>query len=148
MGLLDILKGPVTGLVSAVGGVIDKLTTTQEEKLAAKAELLRMTQQFQLEMERLNTDWAKAQRDVIVAEASGHSWLQRNWRPMVMLAFVFLIGVVVWTGGYINGRELDRAFVLEILSIIKIGLGGYVIGRSVEKTAPAVAEIFKKNNKK
>lgn len=144
MGLLDILKGPITGIINAVGGLIDKVSTTEEEKLTKKAELATIAAALEVKLGEFDTKWAEAQRDVIVAEANGHSWLQRNWRPLLMLFFAFLIGLVVFTGGYVNGRQLDHSFIMEILSIVKIGLGGYVIGRSAEKVAPHVAAVFKK----
>jgi hypothetical protein len=148
MKLLDILGGPVKALVSAVGGIVDDVTTTDEERLLAKTKLLEIEQAFQVKVLEAEAQWVTAQRDIIVAEAAGHSWLQRNWRPIVMLTMVFFIGFVLFTGGYVNEREIDKEFVLAILDIIKLGLGGYVIGRSAEKIVPQVATIFKNSNKK
>jgi hypothetical protein len=65
-----------------------------------------------------------------------------------MLFFALLIGTIVWTGGYVNGRQLDSAFIMKILDIVEVGLGGYVIGRSAEKVVPAVAKIFKDSKDK
>lgn len=142
--LLSLLSGPMKGLVDSLGGVIDKFVTTDKEKAAAQLALVTATKEFELKMAEVDKEWAAMQRDVIVAEANGHSWLQRNWRPITMLSMVFLIGYIIFTGGYVNGRELEPSFVTEILEIIKIGLGGYVIGRSLEKIAPSVASIVKK----
>jgi hypothetical protein len=61
-----------------------------------------------------------------------------------MLFFCTLIGTVVWTGGFVNGHQLDPNFVAEMMSIIKLGLGGYVVGRSAEKIAPSVVKMFQK----
>ena len=138
MGLLDILKGPVAGLFNGVIGIIDRIKGgSPEEKNAAILALTQLQTEFESKI-------AVAQRDIIVAEAQGASWLQRNWRPIIMMFFALIIGTVVWTGGFVNGHELNHDFLMEILSIIKIGLGGYVIGRSAEKIAPQVATIFKK----
>ena len=146
--LLNLIGGPIKGLIDSVGGVLDKLTTTDKEKLEAKQKLLEIERDFQVTMATLDAEWAKAQRDVIVAEATGHSWLQRNWRPLLMLFFAFIIGTVVWTGGYINGRQVDHDFVMEVLNIVKLGIGGYVVGRSAEKVLPNVTQIFASNGKK
>lgn len=144
-GLLSFISSPLKGLLDGVSGLINSIKGgSPEEKLAAQVQLSALQTEFQEKLIEANLAFAQAQRDVIVAEASGHSWLQRNWRPMTMLAMVFLIGVIVWTGGYVNGRQLDHEFVMEILSIIKVGLGGYVVGRSAEKIAPQIATIFKK----
>ena len=144
-GFLSFITGPVKGLFDGVSGLINTIKGgSPEEKLAAQTQLMEIQTAFQTKLLEADLQFAQAQRDVIVAEANGHSWLQRNWRPVTMLAMVFLIGVIVWTGGYVNGRQLDHDFVMEILSIIKVGLGGYVIGRSAEKIAPQIATIFKK----
>jgi hypothetical protein len=149
VGLLDILKGPVKGLFDGVVGVINTIKGgSAEEKNAATLALAQIHTEFQSKLVEADLEIAKAQRDVIVAEAQGASWLQRNWRPMMMLFFAVLIGTVTWTGGYINGRELDPNFVMEILSIVKIGLGGYVVGRTVEKVAPSIASAITGNNNK
>lgn len=83
----------------------------------------------------------EAAAQVIQAEAAGESWLQRNWRPLTMMVFVSLI-VAKWTGYTAPG--VSEALELRLLGLIEIGLGGYVIGRSVEKVAPIVASALKK----
>jgi hypothetical protein len=80
-----------------------------------------------------------AATEVIKAEAEGESWLQRNWRPLTMMVFVTLI-VAKWTGYTAPG--VSEALELRLLGLIEIGLGGYVIGRSVEKVAPVVAQAL------
>ena len=82
-----------------------------------------------------------AAADVIRTEAQGESWLQRNWRPLTMMVFVGLI-VGKWLGYTAPG--VSEALELRILGLIEIGLGGYVIGRSVEKVAPVIAGTLKK----
>jgi hypothetical protein len=145
MGILNAIIGPIKGLVDGAIGIINSIKGgSPEEKFAAQQAILQLQTEFQEKLLEADLAFANAQRDTIVAEANGHSWLQRNWRPISMLVFVFFIGVIIFTGGYVNGRELDKDFVLEILSIIKVGLGGYVVGRSAEKIVPQVAQIFKK----
>ena len=82
-----------------------------------------------------------AAADVIMTEAEGESWLQRNWRPLTMMVFVGLI-VGKWLGYTAPG--VSEALELRLLGLIEIGLGGYVIGRSVEKVAPVIAGALKK----
>ncbi len=72
----------------------------------------------------------------ITAEVQGESWLQRSWRPLVMLWFAGLVGAH-WLG--LTPDTLDPGTVEGLLDIVQLGLGGYVIGRSVEKTAKTVA---------
>ena len=69
---------------------------------------------------------------IIVAEANSESWIARSWRPITMLTFVALI-VAHWFGFTVPGlSESER---LATMELVKIGLGGYVVGRSAEKVA-------------
>lgn len=109
----------------------------------AEDELRRMEIQARLN-EALIANQAQieaAAAQVIRAEAEGESWLQRNWRPLTMMVFVALI-VGKWTGYTAPG--VSEALELRLLGLIEIGLGGYVIGRSVEKVAPVIASALKK----
>ena len=82
-----------------------------------------------LERERL-----AAQAGLVAAEAGGASWLQRNWRPINMLSFLGL--VIADAFGLLAFRLADQAWLL-----LQIGLGGYVVGRSVEKISPQISVI-------
>lgn len=83
----------------------------------------------------------KAAAAIIQAEAASRHWLAANWRPLTMLTFVALI-VSRWLG--YAAPNLSEAEILELWAIVKIGLGGYVVGRSVEKTLPGILEAVKK----
>jgi len=78
----------------------------------------------------------QAQAQIVIAEASSGSWLTRSWRPITMLIFVGLI-TARWFG--YSATNLSPAEYLELWGIVKLGLGGYVIGRSAEKIVPGVA---------
>jgi hypothetical protein len=73
---------------------------------------------------------------VIQAEANSESWITRNWRPLTMLTFVTLV-VMRWTGLTVSVPESVE---VELMGMIKLGLTGYVLGRSVEKVAPGLLE--------
>lgn len=147
--ILAFLTGPVTKVFTGAVDIINSFKGgSPEEKSAATFALAQLQAEFQGKLVEADLEIAKAQRDVIVAEAQGQSWLQRNWRPLMMLFFAVQIGTITWTGGYINGHALDHDFVMEMLSIIKLGLGGYVIGRSVEKVAPSVVNAITASKQK
>ena len=80
----------------------------------------------------------KSQSEIIIAEAKGESWLQRNWRPLVMLFFAVLIGMTFF--GFRPEGVTDQIFI-ELMGLLKIGLGGYVIGQSAE----VIADKWNKN---
>ncbi len=77
---------------------------------------------------------------IVYSETAGESWLQRNWRPVVMLIFTGLI-CAHWLG--FTPPNLPESVVLKLLDIVQVGLGGYVIGRSAEKV---VREYVKGKN--
>lgn len=114
------ILGPV---ISGIFGVIDKAVEDKDQAAAIKARLQEMVLTGQMrEIEEAAAN--------IRAEATGDSWLQQSWRPITMLVFVSLI-VAKWLGWTAPG--VTEAVELALFEIIKIGLGGYVIGRSVEK---------------
>ena len=114
------ILGPV---LSGIFSVIDKAVEDKDQAQAIKSRLQEMVLTGQMrEIEEAAAN--------IRAEAMGDSWLQRSWRPLTMLTFVSLI-VAKWLGFTAPG--VTEAVELALFEIIKIGLGGYVVGRSVEK---------------
>lgn len=83
-----------------------------------------------------------AQADIVKTEAASSHWLASNWRPLLMLTFGALI-VARWFGW--AAPNLSEAEYLKLWSIVEFGLGGYVVGRSVEKIAPSIAGALKGN---
>jgi hypothetical protein len=97
------------------------------------------------EMERSKVQMALAifagQAEIVKAEAQSQHWLAACWRPILMLTFGGLI-VARWLGW--SAPNITEAEVLKLWDIVQLGLGGYVIGRSVEKVVPAIAGAMKK----
>jgi len=120
-----ILSWFTGGVVKEVGNVIDKLFTSEEERINAKNEMLKVLKEQQLELQRLQTD-------VILAEAKGN-WMQRSWRPILMLAFGFIVIYVKFIAPLFSLPipPLEN----EFWDLLQLGIGGYVVGRSVEKVA-------------
>jgi hypothetical protein len=125
MGLLAKLFKPkaetVTGVVNSVGELAKDLRTaiTGDIPPDLRAELLGKTLD-------ITTKLIEVQTNVIVAEAQGQSWLQRNWRPITMICFLIL--VILDSFGWLSNPLAPQAWTL-----LSIGLGGYVVGRSAEK---------------
>jgi hypothetical protein len=122
-----------TALLPAIIGLLTKVIPDPQAQQDAKLKLLAMQQAGELSE-------ITAHINVILAEAQGN-FLQRSWRPIMMLFFGGLIGAR-WFG--YSAPNMSEAEVLELWGIVKIGIGGYTIGRSVEKIAPSLAEAFKK----
>jgi hypothetical protein len=120
----------IASLIPVFGGLLDKVLPDKEAAAAAKLRLLELDQAGE-------TQELKAARDVIVAEAGGESWLQRNWRPITMLLLVGLLGAH-WFG--FTAPNVTPEQVVEFTELVKLGLGGYVVGRSAEKGIKAWKE--------
>ena len=73
----------------------------------------------------------KAKTEIIKAEATSQSWLTRTWRPVVMLGLFTL--VMLDSFGLLSNPLAPQAW-----TIIGIGLGGYVVGRSAEMVADKI----------
>lgn len=131
----------IDGITNLFGGLftlIDKLHTSDDERLQHKQTLMAIqagmiSQWMTMEQQQLQT-----RADIIIAEAKGESWLQRSWRPVIMLVFAALV-VSRWLGLTqalgLPVPEISAELEMELFTIIKLGIGGYVIGRSVEKVA-------------
>ena len=118
-------------LFTPVNQLVDDIHTSDEERARAKSELLALQNEaFALAL-ALERDSLSAKAGLIAAEAHGASWLQRNWRPITMLSFLGLVVADVF--GLLAFRLADQAWLL-----LQIGLGGYVVGRSVEKISPQI----------
>ena len=115
----------IQSVAAPVLSIIDKSVPDKDQANQLKV-------QIQQEMMNFDAKVLESQTAAIVAEASGDSALQRNWRPITMLTFTSLI-VAHWLG--FTPENLPESEVAALLDIVKIGLGGYVFGRSAEKVA-------------
>lgn len=118
---------PVTAALEIGGKLLDKFWPDASE--AEKQKLSMFMAVF------------TAQASIVQAEAASSNWLASSWRPITMLTFVVLI-VARWFG--LAAPNLSNDEYLALWEIVKLGLGGYVIGRSVEKVAPSIASALKK----
>ena len=119
---------------TALTKIIDDLHTSADERATAQAEIMRLHNQALMLALQLEQQQLAVSAPLIAAEAGGRSWLQRNWRPITMLSFLAL--VIADSGGLLAFRLSDAAWTL-----LQIGLGGYVVGRSIEKIAPKMTGL-------
>lgn len=117
-------------VVKSIGDTIDSLSTSDQEKLAAKEKLTNTVMTHLVSA-------MQAQRDVIVSETQGN-WLQRSWRPLLMLSFGFIIIYRYFLSQVFGWTAIDLP--MEFWELLNIGIGGYVVGRSVEKVAGTVTK--------
>lgn len=138
--MLSEVLGFIGGIFKPAADLIDEVHTSEEEKLTLKAKLAAIEASISAKFVEYATRIAELQSQIIQTETNSQSWLARNWRPLAMLNFLFIINLY-WFGYQPAGLSEDT--LQTIFELIKWGLGGYVVGRSVEKTASKVADIVK-----
>ncbi len=142
MGLADFFSG----ILKPASDIIDELHTSEDEKLAAKAKLLAIHTQAASSALEYEKQLAIEQGQTIREEAKGESFIQRSWRPMTMLMFASIIGfnyLVVPIAGMFSKNIVVLTLPPDLWDLLKIGIGGYVAGRSAEKIVPAIVSAFK-----
>lgn len=110
-------------LISAGFKIIEKVIPDKKAQLEAKQKLVQLEQDGKMQE-------LQAAMNVVVAEAKGESWLQRNWRPITMLSFLALL-FLYWFG--IQPEGLTQDTINKLFDLLQIGIGGYIVGRSLEK---------------
>jgi len=128
--IIDWFGGSV---VKDLLGGLDNLFTSKEEKIKAENVIKQILIQKELELQKMQTE-------IIIAEAKGN-WIQRSWRPILMLAFGFIVIYVKFIAPLFDLRipELEN----EFWNLLQIGIGGYVIGRTGEKMMKSYSDTKK-----
>ncbi len=137
--ITDILSAPAKGLLDGVGDIIGKFVKDPTEALKAQEQAMALQNSFQIAIIQADKEFAQAQAGVIEADDKA-GWLAANWRPITMLAFVGCICynfIVVPIFG-LKGVEIP----VDMWTVIKIGLAGYLTGHTVEQVAPTVADAW------
>lgn len=112
-----------------------------------KDALKKQEAEIALQLALMNNEAAisKAAAEVVKTEAASSHWLAANWRPLTMLTFVVLVVVRIVAAMFgVQFVGVTEAEWLKLWGLIEFGLGGYVIGRSVEKLAAPIASALKK----
>jgi hypothetical protein len=124
--LTKIFSGGAADLVKGVGGIIDDLHTSKEEKLAAELKIKQLISDYEVEMEKNITSRWKA-------DLKSDSWLSKNVRPLVLIFLIvctmLLIFIDAGTIRFIVEPKWTDLLQLVLITVI----GAYFGGRSLEK---------------
>lgn len=121
-----IFSGGAKDLVEGVGGVIDNLHTSKEEKLEAERKIKELIANYEVQMEKeISSRWQ--------ADMKSDSWLSKNVRPMVLIFLVISTVLLIFIdAGAIN--FIVEAKWTDLLQLVLITvIGAYFGGRSIEK---------------
>lgn len=124
--LKDFFGVKVDKVIDSIGNTIDKLHTSDEEKLIAKNTLVEIVTGFTKELYEMQTK-------LIAMEMQGN-WLQRSWRPIIMLTFGAVVVIAVFFDVHLDEVPAD------FWGLLKLGVGGYIGLRSAEKMVKNVTE--------
>ena len=121
-----LFSGGAADLVKGVGGVIDNLHTSGEEKLEAERKIKELIASYQVEMEKNIT--ARWQVDL-----KSDSWLSKNVRPMTLIFLVVCTTLLIFIDAGALNFEVKSSWV-DLLQLVLITvIGAYFGGRSLEK---------------
>ena len=122
----NLFSGGAAELVKGVGGVIDNLHTSKEEKLEAERKIKELVSSYEVEMEKNITERWKM-------DMASDSWLSKNIRPLVLVFLVVSTVLLIFIdAGAINFIVQDKWTDLLQLVLITV-IGAYFGGRSLEK---------------
>lgn len=123
-----MLAALIPSLLKGVFGIVDQVVEDKDEANRIKAAITERQQD-------LESQEMEGRIKIILAEAQG-SWLQSNWRPLLMLVAIIIIAnnflVVPYAtamGLTIPTLELPDA----LWNLLTVGVSGYIVGRSGEK---------------
>jgi len=124
--IAKIFSGGAADLVKGVGGIIDNLHTSKEEKLAAELKIKQLISDYEIEMEKnITSRWQ--------ADLKSDSWLSKNVRPLVMIFLIVCTMLLIFIDAGVLNFEVKSSWV-DLLQLVLITvIGAYFGGRSLEK---------------
>ena len=133
----NLLVKPIADLFGKGLDIVDDLV--EDKDLANKIRAEVQTKIMSIAHTEL-VSLLESQTKIILGEIQGESWLQRNWRPLIMAEFGTIIlnnYILAPYLGLFMGNEYQIMLLIppDMWALLKIGLGGYVVGRSMEKIA-------------
>ena len=128
--LLSLLTG---GVIKDVGNVIDKLTTTDEERLAAK-------QKIQELLEKADQDAQTQISERWKLDMQSDSFLSKNIRPLVLIYLTVIFTALAFFDGNIGGFKVAEEYIPIFQSLLITVYGAYFVGRTWEKSKKSKQE--------
>ena len=121
-----LLSGGAADLVKNIGGVVDNLHTSKEEKLEAERKIKELVANYEVEMEKnITSRWE--------ADLKSDSWLSKNVRPLVLIFLIICTMLLIFIDAGTINFEVKSSWV-DLLQLVLITvIGAYFGGRSLEK---------------
>ena len=125
--LTKIFSSGASDLIGSIGGVVDNLTTSKEEKLEAERKIKELVSNYEVDMEKTITDRWKS-------DMASDSWMSKNVRPMVLIFLVVSTVLLMFIDAGVLSFNVEAKWT-DLLQLVLITvIGAYFGGRSLEKT--------------
>jgi hypothetical protein len=122
----NLLSGGAADLVKGVGGVIDDLHTSEEERLAAEQKIKEIIANYEVEMEKnITSRWE--------ADLKSDSWLSKNVRPMVLIFLIVCTMLLIFIDAGALKFNVKDSYIDLLQMVLITVIGAYFGGRSFEK---------------
>ena len=124
--LTNLFSGGAADLIKGIGGVVDNLHTSKEEKLEAERKIKELMANYEIEMEKnITSRWE--------ADLKSDSWLSKNVRPLVLVFLIVCTMLLIFIDAGALNFEVKSSWV-DLLQLVLITvIGAYFGGRSLEK---------------
>ena len=121
-----IFSAGASDLIGSIGGVVDNLTTSKEEKLEAERKIKELVSNYEVEMEKTITDRWKS-------DMASDSWMSKNVRPLVIIFLVVSTVLMIFIDAGVLSFNVEAKWT-DLLQLVLITvIGAYFGGRSLEK---------------
>ena len=121
--LLQLITG---GLVKDIGEVIDKVTTTDEERLEAKRKIQEL-------LEKADNDAQTQVTERWKFDMQSDSFLSKNIRPIIMVFLTAMFTLLAFTDGNIGQFSIQKEYIPIFQTLLVTVYGAYFVGRTWEK---------------
>ena len=124
--ITNLLSGGASDLIKSVGGVVDNLTTSKEEKLEAERKVKELIANYEIEMEKnITSRWE--------ADLKSDSWLSKNVRPMTLIFLIVCTMLLIFIDAGAISFSVDEDWKDLLKMTLMTTVGAYFGGRSYEK---------------
>ena len=132
----------VGSALKGVSEIADQFITDDTERAQAKRVLMDAENKLVSDITKYEATLVETQGSIVLAEAKSDSWLVKNWRPLLMLSITAILIHKYILYPYLSWLIGPEVPVLdlppELFTLLTVGVGGYVVGRSGEKIANTI----------
>ena len=129
----ELFSSSVGSVVDSVGNAIDKLVTSDEEKLTLKNELVKIQAEAKQKADELDLQYEKELSKRHQADMTSDSWLSKNIRPISLLYLLCIVSALALSDGNIGEFSIEKEYISLFQQLLLLAFGFYFGSRGVEK---------------